>query len=80
MDKEYIKIKKALISVYDKNGLLPFAKFLIQNNVDEPVALSNKDESSVDVTKVSDIVKPIYFRRKSKNITSNYSCGIIIKS
>ncbi|MDB4831141.1 bifunctional phosphoribosylaminoimidazolecarboxamide formyltransferase/IMP cyclohydrolase [Hyphomicrobiales bacterium] len=60
MDKEYIKIKKALISVYDKSGLLPFAKFLIQQNV-EIISTGGTakllTDNGIKVTKVSDITK-----------------------
>ena len=60
MDKEYIKIRKALISVYDKSGLLPFAKFLIQQNV-EIISTGGTakllTDNGIKVTKVSDITK-----------------------
>jgi len=60
MNQNYIKIKKALISVYDKDGLLPFAKFLIKKNI-EIISTGGTakllNDNGIKVTKVSDITK-----------------------
>ena len=49
-----IEVKESLASVNSILNLWAPVAFAF----DEPVALSNRDESSVDVTKVSDIVSP----------------------
>ena len=65
------KIKRALISVWDKNGIVELAKFLSQNNIEIVSTGGTKtiiEESGIPVISVYEITKQKEIIMKVYNI------------
>jgi phosphoribosylaminoimidazolecarboxamide formyltransferase/IMP cyclohydrolase len=76
-------IKRALISTYDKNGVVDFAKYLEENNV-EIISTGGTakllSENGIKVTKVSDVTKfPEIFNGRVKTLHPKIHGGILAR-
>jgi phosphoribosylaminoimidazolecarboxamide formyltransferase/IMP cyclohydrolase len=77
-------IKRALISTYDKNGVVDFAKYLEENNV-EIISTGGTakllSENGIKVTKVSDVTKfPEIFNGRVKTLHPKIHGGILARN
>ncbi len=78
-----IKIKRALVSVYDKTGLLDFVKILVKNNVEilsTGGTARHLKENNIPVTPVSDVTNfPEILGGRVKTLHPNIHGGILAK-